>query len=260
MIDRIIDGESERVAVLSACRPTEALLKLSFIRDHLETYEKELIGDVGGEKSGTEQSSDHGDKGALLLEVVRCGPSKVEIVGDVRQNGGQLRVPVVVVEDEVILFTHTGGGKELGVAKRSPEVKVVPGDVGNDVHSSVEDDGKLLLCGSFVGAHDVQVQIQATIGLVTNNNALYCVHGDRLGVGLFREGQYTLTVGINTVVSVELSDEDEDLGLESLARKCLLDHVEGGVDHRLVDPKLFLLLLACIVSIDCISGNVSAQI
>lgn len=41
---------------------------------------------------------------------------------------------------------------------------------------------------------------------------------------------------------VEFREEKEDLRLEARTGECLLHVVQSGVDGRLVDPKLLLLL------------------
>ena len=244
---------------------TSPLSNLSLIHDHLETDEEELISNVGGENCFTEHSSDLFDKQmfvaimTLCLEVNGGGPSDVEIVGDVLNCGSQQIIPSVVVEDEVIDLADGGGFLELGVVKLESENEVVPIDFGNETHSSVEHDGKLLLIASL-SARNGEIQIESTVSLVTNDNALNCVHGDWLGVGLLGEGQQTRAFSVHTVVSLKLGHEEFDLFLETLASKSLHDGVEGGVDQRLVDPKLFLLFLASVVGKLLVSGNESADI
>ena len=166
----------------------------------------------------------------LFLEVNGGGPSDVEIVGDVLNCGSQQIIPSVVVEDEVIDLADGGGFLELRVVKLESENEVVPIDFGNETHSSVEHDGKLLLIASL-SARNGEIQIESTVSLVTNDNALNCVHGDWLGVGLLGEGQQTRAFSVHTVVSLKLGHEEFDLFLETRARKSLHDGVEGGVDQ-----------------------------
>ena len=202
----------------------------SHIGDHLEAGEEELISDEGRQKCLANQTSDHLDEGILSLEVVRGGPSEIEIFSDVFDDVHQLHVPVVVVEHEIGNLALSNSVVEHRVVKLSPEFKIVPSDVGSEGKSCVENDSKLFLGTGILGALDVKGQPEATLRAVTDEDTLSSGHADGLRVLLLGEGEGAIAGRISTIVVLEFGEKEEDLAFETLTGESLLKIVERSVD------------------------------
>ena len=210
------------------------------VHDHLEAGKDELILNEWGHKSGAEDAGDKSNNRDLGLEVNGGAVHDVEVVDHACNDVGKLSVPVVVVKGDAL--SGSGDGVDHSdFAQLSPVLEVIPCDVANHGQTELEVEG-VLKRGSVVAALEVNVGAETTSKFVANDEALLGINSDGLGVGFGREGQDALACDAGTVVTEDLSNEREELLLETFTGKSLLNLVKKRVDRGLVEPKLFSLL------------------
>lgn len=161
------------------------------------------------------------------FEVLGGAEAKVELIGNVCEDGSQLSIPVVVVKRDD--GASHDGVHELGVREAGPVFKVIPCEVGNDVKSSSQVHSELFGSGVVLGAHQLDVSGHAGL-LVADHKTFSNVDRDWLRVLFEGERKDTFAADIGTIVEVDLLEEREHLFVEAFACESLGHVVKERVD------------------------------